>query len=121
MTKTEHYQLNQGDATDPVRREDFNADNARIDVALETVKREAAAGRQALDEAVTALVAGLGKGGTNARIAWGSYTGDGTYGESNPITLTCDFKPMAVFIQTSHNSLHTELFMIDVYKRQPTA
>lgn len=42
MTKTEHYQLNQWDAADPIRREDFNADNATIDAALAAVKREAA-------------------------------------------------------------------------------
>ena len=34
MTKTEHYQLNQWDAADQVKRTDFNEDNAKIDAAL---------------------------------------------------------------------------------------
>ena len=38
MTKTEHYQLNQWDAADPVRREDFNADNAKLDAGLAALR-----------------------------------------------------------------------------------
>ena len=34
MKKTENYALNQWEAADVVRREDFNADNAAIDAAL---------------------------------------------------------------------------------------
>ena len=50
MQKTTNFNLNQWDAADPVRREDFNADNLAIDAAL----------------------AGIPK------IATGTYTGDGT-------------------------------------------
>jgi hypothetical protein len=35
MTKTENFQLNQWDAGDPIRRGDFNRDNAILDAALE--------------------------------------------------------------------------------------
>ena len=41
MTKTEHYQLNQWDAADPIRREDFNSDNAAIDAALAAIRQAA--------------------------------------------------------------------------------
>ena len=34
MTKTEHYQLNQWDPSDQVRRTDFNEDNTKIEQAL---------------------------------------------------------------------------------------
>ena len=37
MTKTTNYNLNQWDAEDAVRREDFNADNAAIDAALKAI------------------------------------------------------------------------------------
>ena len=37
MNKTTNYNLNQWEATDVVKREDFNADNAAIDAALKTV------------------------------------------------------------------------------------
>ena len=56
MTKTEHYQLNQWDAADSVRREDFNADNARIDAALGALKDAAEAETAAREEAVAGAV-----------------------------------------------------------------
>jgi hypothetical protein len=34
MTKTENFQFNQWEAGDPIRREDFNRDNAILDAAL---------------------------------------------------------------------------------------
>lgn len=34
MKKTEHYQLSQWDLSDPIRMDDFNSDNKRIDDAL---------------------------------------------------------------------------------------
>ena len=95
MTKTEHYQLNQWDAADPIRREDFNADNAAVDAALHSIQSEAT-------EGLAALAAGLGSGGKNCRIAWGSYMGDGKYDSSNPNTLTFDFKPMLVYLTQSY-------------------
>ena len=41
---------------------------------------------------------------TAARIATGSYTGTGTYGESNPCSLTFDFEPKLVLVQTDSTS-----------------
>jgi hypothetical protein len=35
LKKTQNYQLNQWDASDRILREDFNADNAKIDAAME--------------------------------------------------------------------------------------
>ena len=53
MRKTEHYQLNLWDAEDAILREDFNADNEKIEAAL----AEIAAG--------------------GVKVANGHYTGDG--------------------------------------------
>lgn len=55
--------------------EDFNADNAKIETAL------ANAG--------------------NCKITTGSYVGKGTYGSSNPNTLTFQFKPMLIILSTN--------------------
>lgn len=74
MTKTEHYQLNQWDASDYVRREDFNEDNRKIEEALADMSN------------------GIPK------IATGSYTGTGTYGADHPNRLTFDFKPTLVLL-----------------------
>ena len=91
MTKTEHYQLNQWDAADPVRREDFNADNAAVDAALNAIQ-------SAAEEELASLTAELGNGGKNCRITWGSYTGSGKYGSGNPNVLTFDFTPVVVWV-----------------------
>ena len=46
MTKTEHYQLNQWDPSDQVRRTDFNEDNAKIEQALAGQAEEAGQAEQ---------------------------------------------------------------------------
>ena len=70
MEQTSIYNLNQWVEDDRILREDFNADNAKIEAAL-------AAG---------------------VKIATGSYTGDGTYGSDHPNTLTFPFTPKVVFL-----------------------
>ena len=40
MNYTKHYQLNQWDAVDRVLREDFNADNQKVDAALAEIKAQ---------------------------------------------------------------------------------
>ena len=52
---TPNYQLNQWEATDQVRRTDFNEDNAKIDAALEANAQAIAAETEARTQAVTAL------------------------------------------------------------------
>lgn len=76
MEKTANYQLNQWDAADPIRREDFNSDNAALDAVL------------------GALAAG------QLHVATGAYTGAGAYGSSNANTLTFDFKPLLVVVSS---------------------
>ena len=96
MTKTTNYQLNQWAKSDRVMMDDFNADNAKIDAALKA--NADAIGEKAAAAALEALAQNLGVHGRNARIAFGSYTGTGTYGSANPNMLQFDFKPALVFI-----------------------
>jgi hypothetical protein len=70
MTKTDNYQLTQWGPGDPIRRADFNRDNAVLDAALDAMPK----------------------------VAVGGYQGDGTYGADTPCTLTFDFPPKAVVI-----------------------
>ena len=95
MNRTSSYNLCQWEETDRVRRTDFNEDNVKIDQALGALrdgKAEAAA--------LSALsVAKAGKG--NCRVAAGSYTGSGTFGENSPNTLTFPFKPLLVVISAN--------------------
>lgn len=94
MQKTSNYQLNQWEPTDPIRREEFNADNAAIDAAIKAVVD----GQASISQSIAALTTALGSGGYNCRIAWGSYTGNGKTGSSNPTKLTFDFCPVAVIV-----------------------
>lgn len=87
MTQTNNYQLSQWAKTDRIQMEDFNSDNAKIEAAL-TVLAQA-------------------KG--NCCIAAGSYVGTGTYGSANPNTLTFDFRPLVIWVNTTYtgsNSRH---------------
>ncbi len=76
MTKTTNYQLNQWAKSDRLMMDDFNADNQKIDAAIKT----AAQG--------------------NCRVAVGSYVGTGAYGEANPNSITCPFRPLFIILDT---------------------
>ena len=91
MTKTENFALNQWDPQDPIRREDFNADNAAIDEALAAVRQEAA----------RELAEKVGTVGHTARLLTGTYTGTGTFGPNNPNVLKFQCKPVFLYVQPS--------------------
>ena len=78
-SQTEHMQLNQWAAEDPVLREEFNKDNAKVDGALNLLE--------------TGL---LEKG--NCSIFMGEYTGTGKAGAEYPNQLTFPFVPLVVVI-----------------------
>ena len=82
---TEHYQLNQWSLDDPVQMEDFNADNRKVEQALTALENN------------------------RLRLAMGSYTGTGTYGEANPITITFPFKPKLFF---SYGGVLGDIFVL---------
>ena len=102
--QTTNYQLNQWEPTDPVLRTDFNADNAKLDAALE--------GKADADEVeiLSNAVSGLESKGTlletaiaqcgNCTLVYGTYTGTGMSGSTYPNTLTFEGKPFLVFIFT---------------------
>ena len=76
-TKTEHYQLNQWEPSDPFLRTDFNEDNAKLDAVL-----------AAHDTALAA----------KCEVVLGSYTGDG----ASSRTITLGFQPKAVYLCTQN-------------------
>ena len=95
--QTSFYQLNQWEPEDKVLREEFNADNSRVDGALHSLAEEVGAralqtevdglktqlatkaAQSALDSLSASVTAGLAKkyGTDNAYIKAGNYTGDG--------------------------------------------
>lgn len=50
---------------------------------------------------------------SRAKITQGSYVGTGTYGESNPNTLTFDFIPKFVLVLCEDSSFHKALIMLN--------
>lgn len=78
MIKTEHYNLNLLENSDPVRVEPFN-ENAQM-----------------LEQALDNFAFTMG----NCRVATGTYVGTGVYGQSNPNRLEFDFTPVLVIISS---------------------
>lgn len=109
MQHTSKYQFNLVDATDdfsptPLNQnmEKVEEELAGLNTALAQGLEEAEGSVAALEDSVgsqlAAVMANLGAAGKNARIAWGTYTGTGTYGPDHPTSLTFDFTPVALFL-----------------------
>ena len=102
MKKTDNYSLPQWEKQDFIKMEDFNDAFGKTDAALKANADATVTGLNAeiaaRGEAVAALSKNLGAAGHNCRIAWGSYTGTGTTGETSPNTLQFDFCPVLVLI-----------------------
>ena len=94
---TEHYELNQWLAADQVLRTDFNADNAKLDAALEDLESRKAnqSALSALSSTMSALSANLSANLT--KITFGSYSGDNAASR----TVSLGFTPKAVFLMES--------------------
>ncbi|MCI7159681.1 MAG: hypothetical protein MR999_09795 [Flintibacter sp.] len=94
---TENYGLCQWEATDQVRREEFNQDQAKIDEALKVLADK----DTALDGAIAAVAAAAG----NCQMELITYTGTGTYGEGKPTQITFSILP-DIFIIVGDKSIY---------------
>ncbi len=88
MQYTANYQLPQWAEDDRIMMGDFNKAMADIDRGLAGVAQDGAA----------ALAQAVGSGGQNCRIAWGTYSGKGKYGENNSNSLEFGFSPVLVMV-----------------------
>ena len=88
MQQTTKYQFNLVENTDDFSPAPLNQNMEKVEEELEGI-----------EESLADVVSGLGTGGHNARVAYGSYTGTGTNGASSPNTLSFDFYPLVVIIQ----------------------
>ena len=100
--KTEHYELNQWLATDQVLRTDFNADNAKIDAALNSLAGQVAgkadaAGLDALSGTVAGHTAQLTQKG-NCQIWTTTYTGTGQTGSAHRNQIAFPTVPTMAFV-----------------------
>ena len=97
--QTTNYQLNQWEPTDAVQRAEFNADNAKLDAALNALSDQVAKKADeedltALSESVAAVSAGMG----NCDMELLTYTGTGAMGQSSPTRITFSSLPDAFLV-----------------------
>ena len=91
MQQTTKYQFNLVDSTDDFSPTPLNQNMEKVEEELEGLE-------EALASEVETVMDNLGTIGHNLRIQTGSYVGTGTYGQSNPKSLTFDLYPVVVMI-----------------------
>lgn len=96
MKRTTNYALPTWEKSDFIQMSDFNDLTQKTDAALKA--NADAIGEKAAAAALEALAQNLGVHGRNARIAFGSYTGTGTYGQNNAVSIACDFYPVVLLV-----------------------
>ena len=101
MEKTPNYGLPKWVGTDPIKMDDFNAAFGKIDEKLKANADAVATKAEA--STVTAIAQTLANGKI-CRIKYGSYTGNGTYGAANPVSIDCGFYPVLVMVNSSSSS-----------------
>ena len=95
MGKTANYGLPKWEKSDFIKMDDFNAAFGKID---ETLKANAdAVATKAEAETVTAIAQTIANGKI-CRVKYGSYTGNGTYGAANAVSIDCGFYPLLVLV-----------------------
>ena len=99
MKKTTNYKLPRWEKDDFVKMDDFNAAFQTIDETLKAGADAVADEAAARETAVTALQEKWSCGKV-CRIKYGNYTGTGTYGLEQPVSISCDFVPAMLVIVT---------------------
>ena len=112
MQHTTKYQFNLVDTTDDFSPAPLNQNAQKTETLLAGMEEDLAALEGSMESELAAVTAALGSGGHTARVTYGSYTGTGTYGSDNPITLNCPFKPLAVVIQSHYQNSRTTVYFI---------
>ena len=105
MKRTANYDLPTWQQDDAIRMKDFNDLTGKLDAAL----KSGADANASASAALTALLADFGSGGQNCRAVTGSYTGTGTYGEANKLTIQTPFKPLMLFVTNPDTSANQHM------------
>ena len=93
MQHTKKYKFNLIETSDPFSPEKLNANAEAVEAELAR-----------LDDEAVAFAAAIGSGGKNARIAYGTYVGDGQFGPTHANKLTFGFKPDLLIIARSYST-----------------
>ena len=90
MQQTSKYQFNLVEGSDDFSPTPLNQNMEKVEEELSGLE--------------SSVMANLGTIGHNLRIQTGSYVGTGTYGQSNPKSLTFDLYPVVVMIVCETNA-----------------
>ena len=99
MQQTSKYQFKLIEGTDDFSPAPLNQNAQKTETLLAGMEEDLAALEDSVDSQLAAVTTALGTGGHTARISYGSYTGTGTYGASNPTVFSCDFYPLLVVVE----------------------
>ncbi len=89
MQQTSKYQFKLIEGTDDFSPTPLNDNMEKVEEQLET-----------MEESLTAVTADLGAGNYNCRMAFGTYIGTGTHGESSPNVIQVGFTPVLIMVGT---------------------
>ena len=98
MQHTSKYQFKLIEGTDNFSPAPLNQNAQKTEAALVAMEESLTGQIEEMEGSLASLAANVGTAGKTARIAWGSYTGTGTYGQDTPTVFACDFKPMLVIV-----------------------
>ena len=87
MQQTTKYQFNLVDATDDFSPEPLNQNAQKTETLI-----------AGLETDLAEVIANLGSGGHNCRLAFGTYQGTGQYGQNHPNTIQVGFTPVLFFL-----------------------
>ena len=94
MQQTEKYQFNLVESGDAFSPAPLNDNMEKVEAQFGAMEESLTELAQSVDNDLSAITAALGSEGQNARITWGSYSGNG----SGSRTLTFPFRPALVVI-----------------------
>ena len=104
MQQTSQYQLNLIEGSDDFLPDPINENMEKLEEVVAGQAQSLTQGLAQMTSGVAQMLAMVGSGGQNARIAWGSYTGTGTYGQNRPNSLSFDFYPLVVICGSNMNT-----------------
>ena len=120
MQHTSKYQFKLIEGTDNFSPAPLNQNAQKTEAALVAMEESLTGQIEEMEGSLASLAANVGTAGKTARIAWGSYTGTGTYGASAPTVFSCDFYPVLLVAEWENYEYGHPLVLLNGVTVMPT-
>ena len=120
MQQTSKYQFKLIDGTDDFSPTPLNDNAQKTEDLIEGVEEDLAALGTQISGQLDELEAAVGSGGKTCRVAWGTYTGTGTYGADQPTVFSCDFYPVLLVAEWQNYQYGHPLVLLNGVVTMPT-